>query len=129
MEELKKSNMEDDDDNYEEEHSIAIKIQNERDVGIDISIDNKEMKNIISADGKSIILNINRYCYCYGNTKLPPFRICVQPKMIDGVAQPILVEDCVIAVLDSEHKVCNHKFLEGIFDSDTEGEYVVYFGS
>jgi hypothetical protein len=49
--------------------------------------------------------------------------------MIDGVAQPILVEDCVIAVVDSEHKVCNHNFLEGIFNSDTEGEYLVYFGS
>jgi hypothetical protein len=44
--------------------------------------------------------------------------------MIDGVA-----EDCILAVLESNHKVCNHNFLEGIFDSDTEGEYVVYFGS
>jgi hypothetical protein len=51
---LKVFKMEDD-----EEHSIAIKMQNEHsDVGIDICIDNKEMENIISADGKSIILNI-----------------------------------------------------------------------
>ena len=108
----------DNDNDYVEEHSIALSLTINRPDGLIICFDNTQMEEVVSAD-KRIVLVIHR-------AKEPLFI----PVPFNG--EPITNETCCEAVVNSEY-VCegHHSFLEGFhkLSGEWEGFYQVFFGS
>jgi hypothetical protein len=121
---------------YEKDHTIATDIKkiykNRRNVAhISICLTNDEMNEVVSADGLPLVVRINKNCHCYTlqESLPPPLRIVLEPRVINGFTQAILISDCVVAIMCSRYELCSHYFLEGFSKPDANRECIAHLGS